>query len=1587
MQVTIIRTNVERRILMPLHSSASTISRCTKGFTVTLIATTVLAAGIRVASASEAVNIRRSRVTGLAVFVTPATGDTIPVQPGAGAARLAPTDFFRQYGHLFGVTAPNIQLVLAGTDYDALGYAHTTYHQIHKGIPVFAGVLKVHQNSAGGVTAANGDFFPIPAKLNTAPTLDPTTARGVALASIRALSPKVERSELVLVDPGWYGDPPRGVRLAYLVVLADPSGPLEEAFFVDAHDGSILDRWSLIHAGRSRVIHDAYGGPRLPGVIARIEGDPPTGSADVDAAYDYFGDVYDYYSRAFGRDGIDGYGMDMVATVNSTAPDCPNAFWSSTLQQMVFCTGTATDDIVGHELTHGVTSYTSSLVYQNQSGQLNESFSDIFGELIDLFNGNQAFLLPHDDDPTWPTHPTGPGTDTPNTPTVCYDGSRIPNGVRWLVGEDADVFGGAIRNMWEPACLGDPDRAFSPLQICNVYDHGGVHSGAGVANHAFAIMTDGKDFNGQSVVGIGPIKAGAVWYRAQTVYLTPAADFEDAYAALNQAALDLVGTAPNDPRTGAPSQDLFIADDAAQVDRALLAVEMNTPGRCGQTTPVLNPDPPPECAAHTIISANDFENGAGAWTVSNSGPPTPYDWVLTDEPLPFGRSGTAWFCADRNIGDCAAWDESAVHSLFSPPIALPDDAKFPVLTFTHCVETERGWDGGNLKISVNGLPWMVVSPLTFYYNRYNALPLNSTLLGNTNPLAGEPGFTGVGGGWGKSVVHLSDVMIAGTRVGGGDTVRFRFDFGKDGCSGVTGWYVDDFAVYDCSATTDCNNNGILDAAEMSGEPYREVVLQQPPTYGGAALSDTADADGNPFVAAENFYLTHPKTIEALKIWGRYIPNNMPPRGDDFAVVFHRDENGLPGTVVPTHTQVFATVVPDPDAPAGIPTKEITINLAPPVTLTPGGYFVEIFNTSGTSSSFLWLAADYIAFGSPAFAVAEEAPGEYWAFSVDYGWFFNLAIEIHAGMIGEDCNDNFVPDDCEPDCNGNGTPDECDILGGTSEDCAGDGIPDECEPDCNGNGVADSCDITFGTSEDCSANGTPDECEPDCNYNGVADSCDILDGMAEDCNANEIPDDCELAAGTSFDCNDNNILDECDISAGISQDCNSNLVPDECEPDSDGDGIIDGCDACPETELGRPVDANGCAANQLDDDNDGVTNDLDACPGTGDGLAVDENGCSDGQRDDDGDGVANGEDGCRDDPNKVSPGECGCGNPDTDSDGDGRADCIDECPNDPDKIFPGACGCGVLDTDSDHDGAPDCVDQCPSDPYKIAAGECGCGFREGDSDQDGVPDCKDGCPVNPAKTEPGVCGCLTPETDSDRDGTPDCKDQCPDDPAKQELGECGCGTADIDTDGDGTSDCRDDCPEDPNKIEPGACGCGESDDDLDRNGTPDCMEDRSSAISSDLAEPTSLTVSGPVRVVAGSSAAYAADMEYSDNSVADVTHEVSWAVYSAESDTAHVVYTGAATISNAGVLTPRENLPANIELMIVAAYRAGTVELKGVQLVTVAAVEPEAPDPARSGDADGAQDPRLCGLGIIGALVLGFSTLFVARVSRWRRFGW
>ena len=152
---------------------------------------------------------------------------------------------------------------------------------------------------------------------------------------------------------------------------------------------------------------------------------------------------------------------------------------------------------------------------------------------------------------------------------------------------------------------------------------------------------------------------------------------------------------------------------------------------------------------------------------------------------------------------------------------------------------------------------------------------------------------------------------------------------------------------------------------------------------------------------------------------------------------------------------------------------------------------------------------------------------------------------------------------------------------------------------------------------------------------------------------------------------------------------------------------------------------GCEAG-TDTDGDGVDDCDDGCPEDPFKSAPGDCGCGVEDLDSDKDGVADCNDGCPTDPTKTSPGDCGCNA--SDADGDGVDDCVDNCPDDPNKTDPGACGCGNEDTDTDGDGTADCIDNCPDDPDKTEPGFCGCGTVDtnvnGDVDCDGDYDIDD-----------------------------------------------------------------------------------------------------------------------------------------------------------------------------------------------------------------------------------------------------------------------
>lgn len=378
------------------------------------------------------------------------------------------------------------------------------------------------------------------------------------------------------------------------------------------------------------------------------------------------------------------------------------------------------------------------------------------------------------------------------TATLSLSG-ELTDSLRWIVGEDAETLG-AIRDMWSPGCFGDPGRVGSVDYACSAVDNGGVHTNSGVPNHAFALLVDGGSFNGHQIRALGAVKAARIYWRAMAVYQTPVSDFADHADLLEASCVDLVGAQLYDLQTGVPVADAITVDDCAEVSAAMDAVEMRAaPVQCSFQT-LLDPDPP-AVAGNLVVFDERFDNDPGdRWELSNHGifpEYEPRDWVWTDE-APAGGQGGAFFAVDSVlIGDCrpGSDDQSGVMELTSPEVLIPAGTLSPTLVFDHWVATEPGWDGGNIKISVNGSAFMQVSPNDFLFNSYTGR-IES---GNTNPLAGQRAFTGtdagsLSGSWGQSQIDL------GSMVSAGDRIVVRFDFGVDGCNGAEGWYVDNVQV-------------------------------------------------------------------------------------------------------------------------------------------------------------------------------------------------------------------------------------------------------------------------------------------------------------------------------------------------------------------------------------------------------------------------------------------------------------------------------------------------------------------------------------------------------------------------------------------------------------------------------------------------------------------------------------------------------------------------------------------------------------------------------------------------------------------------
>lgn len=694
-------------------------------------------------------------VAGLLVVGVPAVaqGTSSSASTAAAAApasaEAAARAHLKKYGKAYGIDDVNDLVVTQVVPSAKGGRSTVRFSQLRNGVPAVAAGVSVALDPQLAVLAVSADVLPRGA-VGTTPTVTAaqasTTARKavasayrVAVAKVTATKPtKAVYNPAVLSGPG-----ARVNRLVWQLRVdgTGAGGPFHELTVVDAKTGAVLQHFDTInhqaeprHDGRDRRTCNDANQPMPEGScilgtskVVRNETSLPSRDPQVDAVHDYTGDTYNFFFSRFGRNSLDGKGLPLYSEVRFCydAFDCPyaNAFWNGV--QMTYGDGfAAADDVVGHELTHGFTEFTSNLIYFQESGAINESMSDIFGEFIDLTNRR--------------------GNDSP--------------AARWLTGEDLPI--GAIRNMADPPALGQPDRVQSPLYYEGSGDNGGVHTNSGVGNKAAYLITDGGQFNGRTVTGLGITRAAAIYYELETSLLQPGSNYRDLAVALPQACRNLLGT---EGITEEMCVEVLDAVKATEMDQAHVQLPLVAP-RCaaGQARTNLFSDP---IAAGAPGWTQDLAVG-GTWTVDTTRP--------RSAPNDLHRP------APGSVSDSAIRRTAAL----AVPAGVPT-----YLVFAHFDDFEPdGWDGGVVEYDVVGDAdgWLDAEGL-FDFNGYNGI------IGQfgdfQNPLDGRPGFVESSGGYDESRLDLSSLA--------GSNVLFRFRVGTDTIVATPGWFIDDVGAFTC----------------------------------------------------------------------------------------------------------------------------------------------------------------------------------------------------------------------------------------------------------------------------------------------------------------------------------------------------------------------------------------------------------------------------------------------------------------------------------------------------------------------------------------------------------------------------------------------------------------------------------------------------------------------------------------------------------------------------------------------------------------------------------------------------------------------
>ena len=534
--------------------------------------------------------------------------------------------FFTNNKALLRIGSPDQELQLAKSETMTDGTQVLRFQQTFGGLEVWPAQVVTNVAKDGRLTAMTGAYVPTPEGLALNATVAPTEAVRVAWAHIGLLPPTTRPAPVLKI----YAENGVAKELAYEVMVE--GGMRDSQVFVSAISGKVLKSISKIcnvavsgsgvgvvsstplplnlwKEGASFLAKDAtkpmYNAGTGDGVIQIYNNNNtgPSGTfvpaasssqfsfSDPDAASALYclGKTYDFFSSEFSRNSYDNAGASMIAVVRyAETPGTPmqNAFWNGAF--MGFGNGdklAGALDVIGHEMTHAVVDKTSGLVYDGQSGALNESFSDIFGE----------------------------GTEW-----------KVAGNSDWKIGTNLTTMG-VLRDMVAPENHQQPSRMSAFVRT--TLDHGGVHINSGIPNRAFYLLVEGLPGG-----GIGRSKAHQIFYRTLTSKLNKGSDFQDMRAGAVLSANELYGSG------SVESQKVKAAFDAVEIyDPAIVVSEVPD-----QYTPVTGTDNYvflyPSNGYYYLARREAAIDGAGYWDWIST-----YPLSMTTRPSVSGDGSTVAF--------------------------------------------------------------------------------------------------------------------------------------------------------------------------------------------------------------------------------------------------------------------------------------------------------------------------------------------------------------------------------------------------------------------------------------------------------------------------------------------------------------------------------------------------------------------------------------------------------------------------------------------------------------------------------------------------------------------------------------------------------------------------------------------------------------------------------------------------------------------------------------------------------------------------------------------------------------------------------